>query len=368
MVEKEIEKQLSNLLKEHEDDIVESFISVLGKDNENLIRARFKGICPVFMANERDINLVLDAEVNLSDKKLLTYFLNKIEDENILKYGAEHDLLFIGNYLHCPSALTFNYGKNGSFLGDFLKLNINSQILYINNQLCKFYRHMLFSPDNDEDGNIRYYSNDKRFVIELLSFLGCSIVNDKIVRLGNSFTLDSDVTGIEQIIISYIVSDIADLICYNLHQKGIYLIEHKTDDVDYDVTNKLRITKEFYASFIGLFPLLITKPNDFINIVEKENFTNFAELVISGADENEKLDLIDKMLQSRKIKIKYEIIEDYAPLLLAINSQKEKQERQCFKSYKYIKTYDDFNKKIIYNDIYKDDNNGREDGFYRRKK
>ena len=57
MVEKEIQKQLSNLLKVHEDDIVDSFTSVLGKDNEELIRTRLKGICPVFMVNENDIPL-----------------------------------------------------------------------------------------------------------------------------------------------------------------------------------------------------------------------------------------------------------------------------------------------------------------------
>ena len=77
----------------------------------------------------------------------------------------------------------------------------------------------------------------------------------------------------------------------------------------------LCINDRFYELFKDILPLFFLEPNKFIDLVGRDNFTEFAEAVVSHSSEEEIFETIDKMAIERESKIKYEVVGINIPLI-----------------------------------------------------
>lgn len=330
-IDKELESTLSGNLKKHENDIIASFSNILGKEFKDILTSRIKRFVPVFMVREDDINQFLEAEVNPGDKQLLEYFQKKFSDSKIYKYGDNEDEIYIGYHEPVPTPLDFVKHTGIDYLNveGFLMLSNNaySSIEFINSKLTFFYKHYLFYPIFDNNGNVFDESYDGRYIFELLDFVGAGISDGKIKRTYELFKLSSDIPNIEHEITRFITSDITTLICNDLHQKGIFLIDTESKILNHPKYQPF-IPNKFYEYFLDILALFVYSPNRFIDIVGIDNFTEFAELVVSHAEENNISEAIDKMIQEREQKVKYEIVGVNISLIDEALKKKEQQEKE----------------------------------------
>ena len=313
-IEREIERFYNAQIDKYKPAIIEELCKFFGNKYRPFIEERIKNYKVFYSVKREDLErcLTID-ELEDEEKKLIEYFLDKFDyldklDNDLhktLKKALALDALDdelrnqIKDVLHeletDKSVINNNlcigkYGEiNEKDIKDIFKKNLESKSWSS--------LHAFIQRISVYNGT---FNNGVDYINGLLRFIGYQNNLGKFIDPSKAFNLNVEIPNFEYRTYSEILNYISLMILKGLKEQDIhdFLTNKHLDKINYELFDNPLFNK-FMEYFGDLLPTFVFEPNKVIELLGKENFTEFA-LFIAGEDlEIDIDDVLERMFEER---------------------------------------------------------------------
>lgn len=290
-VEREIEKFYNTQIDKYKPTIIEKLCKFFGNKYRPLIEERIKNYKVFYSVKREDLErcLTID-ELDDEERKLIEYFLDKFDYLDKLDTEAND----------------INNGTDKNVINDNLCIGKYGEISEkdIKEMLAKDYitrtYHSLYTSIQKISVYNGAFNNGIDYIRGLLEFIGYQNNLGKFINPRKTFSLNVEIPDFEYDTYYKILNYISLMILKGLKEQGIhdFLTNKYLDDVNYELFDNPPLNK-FMEYFGDLLPTFVFEPNKVIELLGKENFTEFA-LFIAGEDlEIDIDDVLERMFEER---------------------------------------------------------------------
>lgn len=344
-IEKEIEGFYNAQIDKYKPAIIEELCKFFGNKYRPLIEERIKKYKVFYSVKKEDLErcLTID-ELDDEERKLIEYFLDKLDIElsdyaedlrKTLEKALANDALddelrnnieYVLHKLETDKSIFKNdlcigkYGEiNEEDIKDMLKNNSNFKT-WASLKAC-IQKIIIY------DGS---FNNGLDYIRGLLQFIGYQKNSGKFIDPSQTFKLNVEISDFEFRTYSQILHYISIIILKGLKEQGIhdFLTNKHLDKIDYELFDNPPLNK-FMEYFGDLLPTFVFEPNKVIEILEKENFTEFVLFITKEDFDVDIDDVLERMFEERIKHGTYTKTVIEVPFILeALKSMRAKEEQE----------------------------------------
>ncbi len=310
-VEQEIIDYFTRRIEENMEQILKAFRFFLNDELYQKLVDKIDKIVPVFYVDKKGIEKCLESGLSPEEERLLEYFEDKIDANPQRKINGEKYV--INENLEQKYSDYIN-----SHEGEFTSCLPSKNIIYYMINIC--------------DGGLMYAVD--------INLIHCYL--DIILRRNADYLLPrEDFTDpYEKETYKILKEKLAILIYRKLRDNNTYILDNKEHSANPNIDE---VDQEFFANFSDLINLFLQSPLEFINIVGKDNFNNFAHLYVKNynseyiesydthdaVDKDEIEEAIEAMAKYRASKMHLEIMYiDIPTIEKMLDQYRQKKESQ----------------------------------------